>query len=280
MPLIDLILNLAGLLLWLSWQALGVSAATRPGPLSLVHTLKRAEAKPPRRRTPLLFLLALLAARSLIYWQLGPGARWQPFLDLGAVRLQFQIQSWGSMLLYSLLSFGHILAIYYLALLLVAVANTQSNEADPLQRVVRMQLGPFGHLPLPLGLLTPGLFGALLWLALGWPLAWIGLYRPIPTAEMLWQQALVIGLVTYVAWLYLLIPLLLIHLFNSYVYLGHAPIWHFLALTGRNALRPLRGLPFTLGRVDLTPLLVMAAALFVGVRGIEWSRWLFHRAPW
>jgi hypothetical protein len=71
MPLIDLILNLAGLLLWLSWQALGITAATRPTALSLVYTLKRAEPRPPRRRTPL-----AVPARPAGWTQRGLLAAW------------------------------------------------------------------------------------------------------------------------------------------------------------------------------------------------------------
>ena len=280
MPLIDLILNLAGLLLWLSWQALGITAATRPTALSLVYTLKRAEPRPPRRRTPLLFLLALLVGRSVIYWQLGPGAQWRPMVNLGVVTCEFSVTAWGSMLLYSFLSFGQVLGSYYLALLFVAVANTKTPETDPLQRIVRMQLGGLGRLPMVATLLTPGVLGTLLWLVVGWPLGQLGLYRPSPTLEMLWQQALVFGLGTYLVWQYFIILLLLVHIFNSYVYLGKAPFWHFLAFTGRNALRPIRWLPLTFGRFDLTPLLVIGLALFTGYHWSSWGRWLFGRVPW
>ena len=160
MALIDLILNLAGLLLWLSWQAIGITAATRPTALSLVYTLKRVEPRPPRRRTPLLLLLLLLVGRSILYWQLGPGAQWQPLLNLGVVTLHFTNPSWGLMLLYSLLSFGQVLGCYYLALLLIAIANHNSQENNPLQRIVRMQLGFFGRLPILLAFLIIALIGA------------------------------------------------------------------------------------------------------------------------
>jgi uncharacterized protein YggT (Ycf19 family) len=279
MPLIDLVLNLAGLLLWLSWQALGITAATRPTALSLVHTLKRAEPRPPRRRTPLLFLLALLIGRSFLYWQVGPGTPWHPQINLGVVTLQFPI-TWSFMLLYSYLSFAQVLATYYLGLLLVSVANAKAPDTDPLHRIVRMQLGGLGRLPVLPALLTPFVAGTLVWLGLGWPLGRLGVYSPSPTLEMLWQQALVFGLGTYLVWHYFLILLLLIHLFNSYVYLGKAPFWHFLALTGRNALRPIRWLPLTLGRFDLAPLLVIGIACFVGYYWSDWGRWIFGRVPW
>lgn len=279
MPLIDLVLNLAGLLLWLSWQALGITAATRPTALSLVHTLKRAEPRPPRRRTPLLFLLALLIGRSFLYWQVGPGTPWHPQINLGVVTLQFPI-TWSFMLLYSHLSFAQVLGTYYLALLLVSVANVKAPDTDPLHRIVRMQLGGLGRLPVLLALFTPFVAGTLVWLVLGWPLGRLGVYSPSPTLEMLWQQALVFGLGTYLVWHYFLILLLLIHLFNSYVYLGKAPFWHFLALTGRNALRPIRWLPLTIGRFDLAPLLVIGIAFFVGYHWSDWGRWIFGRVPW
>jgi uncharacterized protein YggT (Ycf19 family) len=280
MPLIDLILNLAGLLLWLSWQALGITAATRPTALSLVYAIKRTEPRPPRRRTPLLFLLALLVGRGVLYWQLGPGTHWVPLLNVAVVTFQFQVSQWDSMLLYSFLSFGQVLGAYYLALLLVAVANAKAPETDALQRIVRMQLGLLGRLPILAALLVPLVAGTLLWLLLAWPLGRLGLHDPPSTFEILWQEALVFGLGTYLVWQYFLIVLLLIHLLNSYVYLGRAPFWHFLALTGRNALRPLRWLPLTFGRFDATPLLVIGLAFFAGYHWSGWGRWLFDRIPW
>jgi uncharacterized protein YggT (Ycf19 family) len=143
-----------------------------------------------------------------------------------------------------------------------------------------MQLGGLGRLPMVAMLLTPGVLGMLLWLAVGWPLGQLGLYRPSPTLEMLWQQALVFGLGTYLVWQYFVILLLVVHLFNSYVYLGKAPFWHFLAFTGRNALRPTRWFPLTFGRFDLMPLLVIGLALFTGYHWSSWGRWLFGRVPW
>ena len=158
------------------------------------------------------------------------------------------------------------------------MANTGTPETDPLQRIVRMQLGS-GRLPIMATLLTPGVLGTLLWLVAGWPLAARALPTS-PTIEMLWQQALVFGLGTYFVWQYFIILLLLVHIFNSYVYLGKAPFWHFLAFTGRNALRPVRWLPLTFGRFDLTPLLVISLALFTGYHWSGWGRWLFGRVPW
>jgi uncharacterized protein YggT (Ycf19 family) len=280
MPLIDLILNLAGLLLWLSWQAIGISAATRPTPLSLVYTLKRAEPIPPRRRTPLILLLVLLAGRSLVYWQLGPGTQWHPLLNLGVVTLHFHSGSLSLMFLYSFLSFGQILGTYYLALLLIAVANTRLLESDPIHHIVRMQLGFLARLPILLALLTPFVAGTLLWLAVGWPLGKLGLYTPAPTSNLLWQQALFFGLGTYLVWQYLLVVFLIVHLFNSYVYLGNSPIWTFLALTGRHSLRPLRWLPLTAGRLDLTPLVAIGLAFLAGYHWTIWGRWLFAHPPW
>jgi uncharacterized protein YggT (Ycf19 family) len=280
MPLIDLILNLAGLLLWLSWQAIGITAATRPSALSLVYTLKRTEPRPPRKRTPLLLLLALLIGRSLVYWQLGPGTQWTPFLNLGVVTLRFPADSWSYLLLYSVLSFAQVLACYYLALVLVTVANAHTLQSDPLQRIVRMQLGLIGRLPWFLSLLIPLVGGALVWFALGWAFGRLGLYTPVPTLDMLWQQALVFGLGTYLVWQYLLIVLLIIHLFNSYVYLGNSPIWAFLATTGRNALRPIRWLPLTLGRFDTAPLFGIVLAFLAGYHWANWGRWLFAHPPW
>jgi uncharacterized protein YggT (Ycf19 family) len=279
MDLIDAILNLAGLLLWWSWQAIGITAATRPTALSLVSTLKRAEAQPPRRWTPLLILVVLLAGRSLFYWQVGAASRWQASLDLGAVYLHFRSDQWGSMLLYSLVSFGRMLGGFYLWLLLVAVANHRLPDSEPLQRLVRMQLGAFGRMPLAASFVWPLLGGMLLWLLLHWPASRLGLYGPPPAGHVLWQQIICFGLGLYLAWQYLAVGLLLIHFLNSYVYLGNSAIWHFLATTGRNLLRPFQWLPLTLGRFDTAPLIGIVLVVLAGHYCGRWLEHLFARPP-
>jgi uncharacterized protein YggT (Ycf19 family) len=267
------------MLLWLGWQAIGITEATRPTVLSLVSTLKRAEPHPPLRWAPLFFLVALLVIRGFVYWRLVPSGNWRGTVDLGAVQLEFPGHQAGLMLLYSFVSFGKVLGCYYLWLLLGALANSSMPDTEPVQRLIRMQLGPLGRLPGGLILMLPLVLGALLWLLIHWPLGWLGLYAPVPDSNVLWQQSLFFGLGTYLAWEYLVAGLLFIHLINSYVYLGRSWVWHFLVVTGRHVLRPLRWLPLTLGRADFKPIAGIVLVLLGGYYGARWIRWYFANPP-
>jgi uncharacterized protein YggT (Ycf19 family) len=277
--LVDFILNLAGMLLWLSWLAIGITAATRPKALSLASTLKRAEPYPPRRWAPLFFLLVLLAGRSVAYWQMARSTGNHGFVDLGAVLLQFRGDDLLLMTLFSFVSFGKVLVCYYMWLLLFAMANGSVPDSDPVQRMVRLQLGWVSRLPVALQFLLPLVGGGLLWLVLQWPFNRLGLFAPVPPSDTVWQQSLIFGLGMYLAWEYLIVGLLLVHWINSYVYLGNSPIWHFLATTGRQLLRPLRGLPLTLGRADFAALAGMLLVLVGGYYGARWVKWLFVHPP-
>jgi uncharacterized protein YggT (Ycf19 family) len=62
---------------------------------------------------------------------------------------------------------------------------------------------------------------------------------------------------------YFLPLLLLAYLISSYIFLGDHPFWSFIAATGSNLLRPLRGLPIRGEKIDLTPLLGILLILLV-----------------
>jgi hypothetical protein len=277
--LVDFILNIVGMLLWLSWLAIGITAATRPKALSLVSTLKRAEPYPPRRWAPLFFLLVLLVGRSVVYWQMAPAGGNPGFVDLGAVQLQFRSDDVGRMVLYSFVSFGKVLVCYYLWLLLAAIANGSVPDSDPMQRMVRIQLGWVARLPGGLQVLLPLVGGVLLWLLLQWPFHRLGLYAPAPPTGTVWQQSVLFGLGMYLAWEYLIAGLFLVHWINSYVYLGNSPVWLYLVSTGRHLLRPLRWLPLTYGRADFTALAGILLVLVGGYYGSRWVKWFFVHPP-
>jgi uncharacterized protein YggT (Ycf19 family) len=274
--LVDFILNLVGMLLWWSWLAIGISDATRRGGgLSLVSTLKRAEPHPPRRWAPLFFLWVLLVGRSVVYWQMAPPAT-EGSVHLGAVQLWFRGESLLLMVVYSLVSFSQFLGIYYLWLLLAAIINSPVPDSDPVHRMVRMQLGRLTRLPSGLLLWLPLVGGALL---LRWPFNQLGLYAPVPPLEKAWQQSLIFGFGLYLAWQYFIAGLLLVHLVNSYVYLGNSPVWLYLAGTGRQLLRPLRWLPLTYGRADFSALVGIVVVLVAGYYGGRWLQWWFLHPP-
>lgn len=275
MSLIDFILNLAGLLLWLNWRAVRLTAATPPSVLSLAASVKRAEPRRARRWVPLLGLVVLLGVRGLFYWQIGPPLRWTPALRLGIIAPPFRSDFPGRMLLFSALSFLLTLGVFYLCLVLLSTVNRNLPAADPIQNIVRLQLGRVAQWPPLVQLLLPLLIVALFWLGFNGPL---GLIAATPAGE-LWQQALVLGASSYLAWKYFIAALLAAHVLNSYVYLGDSPIWNFVGLTARNLLRPLRGLPLGVGKADLAPAVAIALVWLIA----RYSAWgltrLFQHPP-
>src|ERR1044072_3447506 len=101
MPLIDLILNLAGLLLWISWRAEPFDPLTQTRPATLPGTLRRAE---PTRVRPwhfLIVLVLLLVARAAFYRFIGPALNWTAAVNLGAISISFRSDSFGRVMLFS-----------------------------------------------------------------------------------------------------------------------------------------------------------------------------------
>ena len=115
MGLIDFILNLAGLLLWLNWRSIRFDPLGRRMPATLIGTLRRAEPRRLRRWHLLAALGGLLLLRAALYWQIGSGVGWAAGkLDLGVIELSFRSDSFGRILLFSILSFGLTLGVFYL----------------------------------------------------------------------------------------------------------------------------------------------------------------------
>ncbi|MBI3852919.1 MAG: YggT family protein [Verrucomicrobia bacterium] len=262
MGLIDFILNLAGLLLWFNWRSRRFDPIAKSAPLTLVGMLKKtSSARLPQWKYPLA-LLSLLAVRALFYWQIGAAVNWTPSLQLGAIALAFRSDFPGHMFLFSLLSFVVALAVFFLWLILLAVVN-RGIPRDPLQKLARLHLGFLDRCPWQLKLLLPLLTGALFWIVCSRGFAWLGLIPASPTLVELLEQAALIGLATYLVWKYLLVGLLLLHLLNSYVYLGEHPFWNFVNATANNLLAPLRRLPLRWGKVDFSPVVGAALVFFV-----------------
>src|SRR5512133_1950749 len=90
MAFTDLILNLAGVLLWLNWRAVRFDPLAKSTPASLVWTLKPTEAHPWTSRHFLGALGVLLLLRAWLYWQIGSALGWTPSLQLGAIAVSFR----------------------------------------------------------------------------------------------------------------------------------------------------------------------------------------------
>ena len=230
--------------------------------------------------------MALLAGRALVYWQLSSQLHWTPRLDLAIIDLHFHLDPalrWDFIaraLLFSLLSFAITLLNFYFWVLLLSRVNSGVPDTDPCQRLVRLHFKWLERWPGILKFLVPFVTGAVLWLALHPLLTGLAILPTVRSGEQLLRQAVVIGAVTYLAWKYLIAGILLLHLVNSYVYLGNHAFWNFVNATARNLLWPARWLPLRLGKVDFLPLVVMALVFFVGemvANPPAWPRWF---RPW
>jgi uncharacterized protein YggT (Ycf19 family) len=281
MGLINFILNLAGVLLWLNWRSFRFDPLVKTSPATLAGTLKRAD---PRRLKGWHFLAglgALLFLRALLYWQIGSAVDWTPNLHLDVIdrAIPFRSDTWWLMLLFSGLSFGITLGLFYLWLLLLALVNGRRAEADPLQKLVRLQLGRVDRWPWPVKALLPLLITLLLWYLLSLLFSRLSLIPPISSNTLRLEQAIVIGLGSYLSWKYLIGGLLALYLVGSYVYLGNQPLWNFVAMTGGNLLIPLRRVPLRLGKVDFAPLVGIAVVFLAAELAERGLNLLYNNLP-
>jgi uncharacterized protein YggT (Ycf19 family) len=277
--LLHFMLNVVGLLLWLRWREEMLQSSRRASGGTLLGTLRRAAAAPGHRWTWLGAVMGLILLRALGYWHLGPAVRWTPSIDLGAIVIFFRSDLLGRMFLFSLVSLVVFVGQFYFWLLLISVANRKVSDADPFQNRVRAHLGWIERWPAILKTVLPGLLVASLWLCLSPALAGFGFILPSRSLSQTAQQALVIGLASFLVWKYLIAGLLLLHLVTSYVYLGHSPFWSFIHFTGRNLLRPISWIPLRIGRIDLAPLVGAAVVLLLGELAARSLPGLYQRLP-
>lgn len=259
MTLIDLILNIAGLLLWLNWRAIPFA----PGPpgTSLASTLRPA-GRPPPRINYLAGLIALLAGRAVVYWQLGAQVEWSPRIPLGPVTVWFRSDMLERMFLFSFFSFAATLGVFYLCLLLLSWVHAQTADTDPAQRLVRAHLGWLDRWPGMMKLLLPLVFMAVVWCLLHPLLVKLRIVpADINSPWFVVAQGAVIGLAAYLVLKFFLVAVFALHLLNSYVYLGEFPLWNFVNLTACDLLRPIKWIPLQAGKLDFAPLLAIVIVL-------------------
>lgn len=276
MGVVDLILNLAGLLLWLNWRAEKTDPVSQRKPATLIGTLRRADGGAGQWQLPA-FILGLLVLRALLYWQIGSALRWSAKLDLGVVVLSFPIPSnaWfscGQMVLFSICGFALTLGFYYMALLLLSILD----GPEPFRTFVRLQLGAADRWAKLSRLFLPFIAVTALWWVLTWLLVSMQIIPPPAGEGHRIAKAITVGLGSYLAWKYVAIVLLLLHLSNSYIYFGKHPFWNFINAEAQKLLAPLRSLPLRFKRIDLTPLvaiLVVAVASML----VEKLLWMLYR---
>ncbi len=296
MSLIDTILNIAALLMWLSWRGVGASEpAGVPG--TLLGNLRPATLEPVRRGRYLAGLVSLLVFRALFYRQVGPAVGWHGVWDTGVVSLAFRSDLFERMMLFSLLGFLWTLLGWYAWMVFLSVFNGPPNDRDPVSRQIRRHLRWTGRLPAPVQLLAPVVLLGFLWVGVGVYAGRVGLMPPVRDVGHLAQQALVVGLGAWIPWRWLLGGIYLLYLVNNYVYLGRHPFWEFIQHTGARLTRPFRWL--RVGQVELGPVAGLAGVWILSSilgTGFGWLRgtvagmpqWmesgllstLFHRLPW
>src|SRR5581483_6465243 len=252
MSLIDLILNLVGLLLWLAWRGAAVTPSPAPG-ATLAATIRPAG--PPKPRwLYLAWLAVLLAARSVLYWQIGPPVDWVPRMPLGPTTLSFSSNYPARILLFSLLSFAATLGVFYLWLLLLSWVAARASDADNGRRLLRAHLGPIDRWPNWIKPVLPLVIIGAAWCALHPLLQQLGL---APRPESAWRlvgQGAIVGLAAYLTLKFLLLALFALQLINTYVYLGEFSFWKFINTATRELLRPIQWLPLRIGKIDFRPL--------------------------
>jgi uncharacterized protein YggT (Ycf19 family) len=182
-------------------------------------------------------------------------------------------------LLYSIFSFGSILALFYLWLLLFSIVNHSKNDPGPLQKLAAFHLGFVDRWWWPLKLALPFFVVAVFWIAINPFLASSKIIPPSASMLHRLEQAATIGLGVYLWWQYLLYALLLLYVLSSYVYLGDHPFWRFVSATGRNLLLPLSWLPLRIAKLDLAPFLAIAATFLVAQFAERKLTVLYSRLP-
>jgi uncharacterized protein YggT (Ycf19 family) len=280
MSWVDFILNLAGLLLWLNWRSLPLDPLSKATPATLIGTLRRAEPARVRRWHFLAALVVLILVRWPCYWLLGSALNWSATLDLVATRVAFPSDFKYPMLLYSILSFGLALVVFFLWLLLISVLSRNDREPFFVERLARAHLGRIDTWPLPVKLLLPLLAGTALWWLLSWVLpSWGLIPYPASALDRLGQAGLV-GASAYLAWKYPLAALLILCLANNYVYFGKHPLWSYVNATSRQLLSPLAKLPLQVGKMDFAPV-IGVVLIFLAARAAEQGIGLFgdYRIP-
>lgn len=286
MGLIDFILNLAGLLMWLSWRSVQYDPLSKRRPATLLGTLRPAQASRWERWHLLLAIVGLLLARALVYWLIGAAAGWQGRLDVGVISVSIPFHNNFSdlpvrIIPYSFLSFGLALGVAYLWLLLLSILK----GPEPIHLLVRVQLGAVDRWPRWLKCLLPLVVTASLWWLAAWLFARMEtggnsqthvLPRPVSAARC-WESSLVVGLGSYLVWKFVIAVLLILHLLNTYVYFGKHPFWGYVNATARTLLTPLRKVPLRVGKVDFAPVAGLALTFFAAEQIQHGLVWLYGR---
>lgn len=274
MGTVDFILNLAGLLLWLHWRSDRFDPLVRRRPATLMGTLRPAAPQKLQRWYFIAFIMCMLVFRAVIYRWVGASLPkvWLAQLDLGTTALAFHSNQWGQIMIYSFLSFGLMLGIFHMWLLVLSLLAGPL----PIHSLVTIPLGRVDRWPAWAKTVLPLVLTALLWWLLTWLLLRLGVVTRMSSAGR-FQQSVVLGASTYLLWQYPLGIILLLHLLNSYIYFGRHPIWKYINETAHTILQPLRKVPLQTGKVDFAPLVGIVIIFLVAHFAEDGLARLFNR---
>ena len=276
MAIVDFILNLAGLLLWLNWRSNRFDPLVKRMPATLMGTLRPAAPKKLRRWHFLVFIAILLAFRAVIYWWIGgmfPRV-WVGELNFGLTMLPFRSDLLLRMLIFSFLSFGLVLWVYYVWLLMFSILAGPM----PIHALVTIPLGRVDRWPNWVKVLIPFIITATFWALASWLFIRMNILTPISPAGR-FQQSIVLGLSSYLLWKVPLILILLLYLLNSYIYFGRHPLWSYVSTTAQTILRPVQKIPLRIGKVNLAPILGIALVFVVSHFAEKWLGRLYNHLP-
>jgi uncharacterized protein YggT (Ycf19 family) len=279
MSLIDFILNIAGLLLWAGWRTSRNDLIATATPSTLAGTLRRADTPRLKRWQFPMVLGGLLLLRAVFYWQIGSAVDWTANLNLSVISVPFRSDVFGRMLLFSILSFTLMLAAFLICALFLSILGRPDAGFNSQRRFVRLHIGFVDGWPSWVKIFVSWFCVTILWWVLSWLLVYQGvLPRPISGVHRL-EQALVIGLGSYLVWKYIIAGVLVLHIVSSYVYLGSHNFWTQVGALARRILKPLNPVPLAIGRVDFAPVVGIAIVFLIARLAEAWLTRLYAHLP-
>ena len=278
MGIVDFILNLAGLLLWLNWRSNRFDPLVKRRPATLMGTLRPATPRTLRRWHLLVVIALLLLLRAVVYWRVGAETNWAGKLNLGVVVLWFSSsRHWGGvghMALFSFASFGVMLGVFYVWLLLLSLLAGPL----PIHGLVRIPLGRVDGWPRWAKAVLPFLVTGILWWLASGLLIRLHILTPLPPVGR-FQQALILAGSSYLLWKIPLGAILALHLLNTYIYFGQHPFWKYVNETAQTILLPLKRIPLRVSKVDFTPLVGIGLIFLVAQFAERGLSQMFNRLP-
>jgi uncharacterized protein YggT (Ycf19 family) len=121
---------------------------------------------------------------------------------------------------------------------------------------VRIPLGRVDGWPFWLKLILPFVVTTTAW----WTLSRLQIFpQPLSETHRV-EEALIIGLNSYLLWKFPVDALLAAHLLNTYIYFGKHPLWNYVKAASQTLLAPLEKIPLQIGKVDFAPVAGIALA--------------------